>query len=134
MSSTAHIWPIRVYFEDTDFSGNVYHAAYLKFMERARTEFLRALGVHHFELNEEGLVFAVRHMEIFFDGPARIDDLLQVESEPVLVGGARLALRQTVRRGTEVLVRAEVTVAMVNRSGRATRLPRSVRDALEQGD
>src|SRR5690606_25476414 len=77
---TPHTFPVRVYYEDTDFSGNVYHAAYLKFFERGRTEFLREMGVHHSELARQGLAFAVRSMQIEFEAAAHIDDELLVET------------------------------------------------------
>lgn len=123
---------VRVYFEDTDFSGNVYHAAYLKFMERARTEYLRARGIHHAELMASGMAFAVRHMQIDFFAPAHIDDLLQVLTVPAEVRGARIVLSQDVRRGDTVLVRAEVTVALLNEKGRPVRLPEALRRAARE--
>ena len=85
-----HCISVRIYYEDTDFSGFVYHAAYLKFFERGRTEFLRELGVHHAELAEQGVAFAVRRMEIDFEAAARIDDLLTVETAVEGGSGARL--------------------------------------------
>lgn len=117
---------VRVYYEDTDFSGNVYHASYLKFMERARTEFLRAEGVHHFELAREGVAFAVRTMSIDFVAPAHIDDLLTVTTELVEITGARLTLDQTVSRDGRTLVVARVMVVAINAEGRATRLPKAL--------
>lgn len=122
-----HAFSVRVYFEDTDFSGNVYHAAYLKFFERARTEWLRELGVHHSELALQGLAFAVRHMDISFDAPARIDDQLAVET--VLAGGsgARVLLSQTIARSSLILCRAEVMVVAMTDRGRPTRLPETIR-------
>ena len=124
---------VRVYYEDTDFSGNVYHTAYLKFCERARTEWLRALGVHHSELAGEGLAFAVRHMEIDFLKAAHIDDELVVTTEPLSVGGARVVLEQVVHRGPEELVRARVTIAAITLAGRPVRLPQGLRDVLATG-
>ena len=97
---TPHRLAVRIYYEDTDFSGNVYHAAYLKFFERGRTEFLRDLRIHHSELMAEGLAFAVRRMTIDFVAPAHIDDLLTVTTQVVKVGGARLLLAQIISRGT----------------------------------
>ena len=88
--TTTHRFEVRVYYEDTDFSGNVYHAAYLHFFERARTEFLRAEGIHHSELAKDGIAFAVRRMEIDFAGAAHIDDLLSVETSIQSMTGARL--------------------------------------------
>lgn len=120
-----HSFPVRVYYEDTDFSGNVYHAAYLKFLERGRTEFLRASGVHHHELAGEGIAFAVRSMVIEFEAAAHIDDLLAIETSIVKLGGARLTLHQTVRLAGRVLVEAEVVVVAL-KNGRACRLPRAV--------
>jgi len=120
-----HVFTIRVYYEDTDFSGNVYHAAYLKFMERGRTEFLRAHGVHHSELVQDGVAFAVRSMRLEFLSAAHIDDLLTVVTEVASKTGVRLTLSQQVLRGEEVLLTAEVVVVAI-REGRATRLPQGV--------
>lgn len=124
--------PIRVYYEDTDFSGAVYHAQYLKFFERGRTEFLRALGVHHSELAREGLNFAVTHMEIDFKAAARIDDELTVETRRGPMSGARLTLGQTIRRGETVIARAEVTIAIVDGRGKPARIPAHVKAALSR--
>ena len=123
--SKAHRIEVRVYYEDTDFSGAVYHAAYLHFFERGRTEFLRAEGVHHSELAEEGIAFAVRSMEIDFPRAARIDDLLVVDTAVVEVSGARLTLDQSIERGDELIARAKVVVVAV-KDGKATRLPKAV--------
>ncbi len=123
-----HRFEIRVYYEDTDFSGNVYHAAYLKFMERARTEFLRAQGIHHSELARDGLAFAVRSMHIEFQQAARIDDLLTVTTEVTALTGARLGLRQMVLRGEVRLVTADVVIAAITTVGRPTRLPAALRE------
>jgi acyl-CoA thioester hydrolase len=116
---------IRVYYEDTDFSGAVYHAAYLHFFERGRTEFLRAEGIHHSELAKDGIAFAVRSMQIDFPHAAHIDDLLQVETAVAEISGARLVLDQSIRRGDETIATARVVVVAV-REGRATRLPKAV--------
>jgi acyl-CoA thioester hydrolase len=123
---SAHHFPVRIYYEDTDFSGNVYHAAYLKFFERGRTEFLRDLGIHHSELAEQGLAFAVRSMEIHYDGAAHIDDLLTVSTEVAAISGARLTLRQTILRGESVLTRASVVVAAIKTSGGPARMPKAI--------
>lgn len=121
-----HRFPVRIYYEDTDCSGNVYHAAYLKFFERGRTEFLRAEGIHHSELAAQGLAFAVRSMDIQFDVAARIDDLLTVVTEIDTISGARLTLRQTILRDDKVLTRALVVVAAIKTSGGPARLPRAM--------
>ena len=123
--STSHRHEVRVYYEDTDFSGAVYHAAYLHFFERGRTEFLRAEGIHHSELAGNGIAFAVRAMEIDFPRAARIDDLLVVDTAVVELSGARLILDQSIERGDELITRARVVVVAV-KNGRAARLPAAV--------
>jgi acyl-CoA thioester hydrolase len=129
-----HRLPIRVYYEDTDFSGAVYHANYLKFCERARSDWLRLLGVHHHELHGEGaegrLGFVVRRMVCDFLKPAQIDDLLEIETRLKELGGARLELVQTVFRADAELFRADVTVALVDASGKPKRLPKTIMAAF----
>lgn len=124
---TEHRFPVRIYYEDTDFSGNVYHAAYLKFFERGRTEFLRENGIHHSELAGQGIAFAVRSMHIDFVAPAHIDDLLVVVTEPLMATGARLTLRQTILRDGEILTKAELVVVGIKTSGGPARLPAQLR-------
>lgn len=124
--NATHRFEVRVYYEDTDFSGNVYHAAYLHFFERARTEFLRAEGIHHSELAKEGIAFAVRRMEIDFAGAAHIDDLLTVETSVIAITGARLTLQQTIARGSVELARATVVVVAITTGGRAARMPKAI--------
>jgi acyl-CoA thioester hydrolase len=131
-----HIMPVRVYYEDTDFSGIVYHANYLRFMERGRTNYLRLLGADHGALfaqaqNEApGLAFVVRAMQIEFLKPARMDDLLTVETTPQEVKGASIMLRQRVLRAGETLVEARVRVACVS-GGRARPIPKALRTAMQ---
>jgi acyl-CoA thioester hydrolase len=131
-----HRLPVRIYFEDTDFSGVVYHGSYVRFLERGRTDFLRVLGVGHDALDKgehgERLAFTVRRMSLEFLKPARIDDVVLVETTPAEVTGARGILAQRILRGGEVLVTAEVTVAMINAEGKARRWPESVREALSR--
>ena len=129
-SSNGHRLSVRVYYEDTDFSGNVYHAAYLHFFERGRTEFLRDIGVHHSELVKDGIAFAVRSMSIDFAAAAHIDDLLEVVTEVASVTAARLNLRQTISRDGVVIVSADVLVVGIRTAGGAARLPRELRAAL----
>lgn len=125
-----HRFPVRIYYEDTDFSGNVYHAAYLKFFERGRTEFLRDLGIHHFELAKDGIAFAVRSMAIDFDGAAHIDDLLSVMTRVEAMTGARLTLMQSIERDGVILTRAKVVVVAIKTTGGVARLPRALLDRL----
>ncbi|GJE79564.1 tol-pal system-associated acyl-CoA thioesterase [Methylorubrum thiocyanatum] len=127
----AHRLPVRIYYEDTDFSGFVYHASYLRFMERGRTELLRALAGDQSEMHAEGagLVFVVRKMSLDFLKPARMDDWIDVLTWSSELRGASMHLTQEVRRGDDILVRAEVVVACV-KNGRAIRLPDALRWAL----
>lgn len=116
----------RVYYEDTDFSGAVYHARYLHFMERARTDYLRCLGVEQstlFQTSDEGLAFMVHRMEIDFKAPARMDDIITVVTAIEKAGGAKMILQQEIRRGEQILIAAKVVIAVVNRAGRPRRLP-----------
>jgi acyl-CoA thioester hydrolase len=126
-----HRFPVRVYYEDTDFSGLVYHASHLRFMERGRTELLRELGVHQRALHEgrEGasVFFVVKSMDIDFRKPALMDDLLTVETQVNEIGGASISLLQRVTREGELLVTADVKVASVE-NGRPRRLPPDVKD------
>lgn len=125
-----HFLSLRVYYEDTDFSGAVYHAAYLRFLERGRTEFLRTLGLDQgAAMAADGFGFAVRALSIEFLKPARMDDVLSVETQAPQVGGASLVLRQRVLRAQVVLASAQVKVAAL-RHGRATRLPPELRARL----
>lgn len=128
----SHRIQIRVYYEDTDFSGLVYHASHLRFMERGRTELLRSLGLHQRALIEAGSVFfVVRAMDIDFKRPALMDDLLTVETLVTRLGAATLDIDQKIFRDGELLVAAKVTVAAVQ-NGRARRLPPQIRDKFEK--
>jgi acyl-CoA thioester hydrolase len=123
-----HRLDLRVYYEDTDFSGRVYHASYLRFLERGRTEWLRAQGFEQRELAAgAALVFAVRRIEIDYLRAALMDDLLIVETKIAAVGGASIDFAQAVLRGDETIVRAIVGVAALS-NGRPIRLPREMRD------
>jgi acyl-CoA thioester hydrolase len=124
MSGRLHRLAIRVYYEDTDFSGVVYHANYLRFLERGRTEMLRDLGIDQTALfsGAAPLAFAVARMTIDFRRPALMDDLVEVVTEVAEVAGASLTLQQRLLRGEDLLVEASVRVAAVSR-GRAVRLP-----------
>jgi len=128
-----HRFPVRVYWEDTDGSGIVYHASYLRFAERARTEMLRLAGTHQgVLLGREGIAFPVRHCEIDFLSPAVIDDYLEVLTRVGRVGGASIHLLQTIMRGPATLVRMAVRVACIDRARRPARLPAPIKAALER--
>jgi acyl-CoA thioester hydrolase len=131
-----HIFIVRVYYEDTDFTGIVYHANYLRFMERARTNYLRLIGADHralfeaAELEAPGFAFVVHSMTIDFRRPARMDDVLEVITEPQVVKGASITLRQRVMRGEQLLVDATVRFALIS-EGRARQIPKALRVAMK---
>ena len=133
-----HHMQVRVYYEDTDFSGVIYHANYLRFMERGRTNYLRMLGADHRTLFEEtqneapGLAFVVRSMTIDFFKPGHMDDVLDIVTVPGEVKGASITLLQQCRRGHDLLVEARVRVAFVS-GGKAQRIPKALRLAMETG-
>jgi len=132
LQAEPHRYSLRVYYEDTDAGGIVYHANYLRFAERARTEALRDLGVPHAELvGLFGLIFVVRRVKLDYLRPAGIDDSLTVATEPLRLGRASLVLRQTIVRTAEVLAVAEVTLACVNAGTmRPARMPARWQKAL----
>ena len=126
-----HQLAVRVYYEDTDFSGRVYHASYVRFMERGRTEWLRTLGYEHGALaGEQRVVFAVRRLEIDYFAPAAIDDLLRIETRVAAVRGAAIEFAQIVARGDKTLAAATILVAAL-RDGRPMRIPPALRAQLE---
>jgi acyl-CoA thioester hydrolase len=129
-----HVLPVRIYFEDTDFSGVVYHGSFIRFMERGRSDFVRLLGIGHTALaagdHGEPLAFAVRRIHVDFLKPARIDDLVEIETTVRDIAGARLVLRQVARCGEQLLVEADVTVVLVTPGGKARRIPPGVREIL----
>jgi acyl-CoA thioester hydrolase len=131
-----HVLTVRVYYEDTDFTGIVYHANYLRYMERGRTNYMRLIGADHralFEATEKeapGFAFVVRSMTLDFHKPARMDDVLDVVTEAEVVKGASATLRQRVLRGDELLVEASVRIAFVS-GGRARPIPKPLRAAMK---
>lgn len=122
-----HTWPIRVYYEDTDLAGIVYYANYLRFIERARSEMVRAAGIDQVEMKARGLVFAVRRVEADYLKPAKYDDQLEIRTTLDRVKGASFDMPQEVWRGEELLFRARVGVVVLDANGRATRLPADIR-------
>jgi acyl-CoA thioester hydrolase len=129
----AFIWPVRVYWEDTDAGGVVYYANYLRFLERARSEWLRALGFEQDALrDEQGVVFVVRRVEVDYLSPARFNDALEVSVSPVRIGGASLVVEQTVNRGVTPLIAARVTLACVDAvQFKPVKIPAFILQALE---
>ena len=127
-----HMFPVRVYYEDTDAGGLVYHANYLKYAERARTEALRHVGTEQRHmLADTGLAFVVRRMEIDFRAPAVLDDLLQVVTRLSDIGGASLRAEQTILRAGATLVHMLLKLACIDRQGRPARMPAGLRAALQ---
>ena len=122
-----HIWPIRVYYEDTDLAGIVYYANYLRFIERGRSEMVREAGIDQTEMKARGLVFAVRRVEADYLKPAKYDDLIEVRTTLDRVKGASFDMPQEVWRGEDLLFKARVSVVVLNTEGRATRLPADIR-------
>jgi acyl-CoA thioester hydrolase len=123
---------VRVYFEDTDFSGFAYHGSYVRFLERGRTELVRSLGGSQADLFErDRFAFVVRRMSLEFIKPARMDDQLEVVTRVLEVRGATMRLAQAVLRDGDTLATGEVMVA-ATREGRATRIPRPLRQAMEE--
>ena len=138
MRDGRHHQRVRVHYEDTDFTGVVYHAGYLRFMERCRSNYLRLLGADQRALFEQaeketpGFAFVVRSMQIEFLRPARMDDVLEIVTAPVEVKGASVVVHQTVMREGETLVEADVRVAFVS-GGRARPIPKPLREAMRAG-
>jgi len=133
VSAIAHSFPLSVYYEDTDAAGMVYHANYLKFAERGRSEMLRSLGFGHRRLgSEDGVGFAVRRCSIDYLSPARLEDALVVETMLAGVGAATLSVRQQIRRDGELLADLDILVACVGSDGRPRRLPSALRAALAE--
>ncbi len=123
-----HSFPVRVYYEDTDMGGIVYYANYLRFIERARSDWVRSLGIDQNAMREkDGIVFAVRRVEADYLLPAKFDDDLSVRTRLTAITGARLTMAQEVLRDDALLFRAEVTVVCVGEGGAPARLPANIR-------
>ena len=131
LSEGAHVFPIRVYYEDTDAGGLVYHSRYLNYAERARSELLRLLGIHQSHLMaEHAMAFAVRDCTVDFLRPARFDDLIEVRSRLLKLAAAWVSADQGIWRGDDLLVRIKIRIAAMRANGRPTRIPDSVRRLL----
>ena len=131
-----HVLPVRVYFEDTDFSGLVYHGSYVRWCERGRSDFLRLVGNDHRALMDgdagrEPSAFVVRRMNLEFLRPARIDEILEVTTRVKELGAATLTLDQRISRDGQELFQAEVTVVLVSTSGKVLRLSKELREAMQ---
>ena len=125
---------IRVYYEDTDFSGVVYYANYMKFFERGRSDFLRLIGIHHHELAkmEPPLAFAVAHIDITYRAPAKIDDILLVRSRSAGMKGAQFFLHQSIERDGVLLCEARFDAVCIGFDGRPRRLPKALIDVINR--
>ena len=132
LDGVTYVFPLRVYYEDTDFSGVVYHASYLRFLERGRSEFLRSIGLGHDNLLKasEPLAWAVRRITIDFDKPARIEEALHVRTSLLELSGARMHLHQDIMRGADLLIKADVEVCVITLDGKPRRIPEMVRDKM----
>jgi acyl-CoA thioester hydrolase len=126
-----HILPISVYYEDTDLSGVVYHANYLRYMERGRTEFFRTAGISRANLDdEEPSAWAIRRIAVDYHRPARLDDQIEVRSRLTAVSGVRMHVTQTVFSGEMLLVEARIEACMITLTGKLRRLPKKVLETL----
>lgn len=126
-----YLWPVRIYYEDTDAVGMVYHSNYLKFAERARTELIRAFGGEHEALRRQfGIAFVVSKCDMHFLSPARLDDVVEVRTAKNGLGAATLDLQQNIWRDDRELVRLRVLLACINGAGRAVRIPDEIRRRL----
>ncbi len=126
-----HTFPVRVFYEDTDAAGIVYYANYLKFAERARTEALRLSGINQSDLmNDHGIGFVVRHCEVDFLKPAGLDDLLTIETRLHDISKVSIRMQQTIRRGSETLVKMSVKLAIVGSDKKLAKLPDFVKKAM----
>ncbi|MDE2030363.1 MAG: tol-pal system-associated acyl-CoA thioesterase [Alphaproteobacteria bacterium] len=132
--SGVHHLAARVYYEDTDAGGIVYHANFLRFAERGRTEYLRALGFDHHQVrNDHNLMLVVRHIEIDYRAPGKLDDTLDIATEVLEYGNTSLTMRQAVRRGETVLADMKVVCVAVGGSGKAVRIPEELKRMLGDG-
>ena len=133
LTKEGHSLPARIYYADTDFSGCVYHARYLEFLERGRSDYLRLAGIHHTALlaGEAPLVWVVRRMEIDFILPARMDDIVTVETRTEDISGARIVMAQTMLRGSTRLISAKVEAAVVTPEGKPRRFPKDWANRLK---
>jgi len=136
LTESGHVLPIRVYFEDTDFSGFVYHTSYMRWCERGRSEYLRLLGIDHSTLQDgafagEPSVFAVRRLNAEFLKAARIDDILEVHTSPAELTKASIVLRQMIERDGQPVFRLEVQCVLLSTNGRLLRLPAPILSLLQ---
>ncbi len=122
-----HTYPVRVYYEDTDMGGVVYHANYLRYIERARSDWVRQLGNDQNAMRDQGIVWVVRRVEADYLAPAKFEDELVVETDVVSLSGVRLTMAQLVRRGETEIFRATVTAVCINKAGKPVRLPAEIR-------
>lgn len=134
MSSKIHELPLRVYYEDTDAGGVVYHASYIRYAERGRTEMMRASGFEHVQmLKDTGIGFAVVSIKADYRIPARLDDQLVIKTHISRMGGASMDMKQDIYRENELLTEMTVTLVCIDQNFKAVRLPQPVRDLYKEG-
>ena len=127
----SHKFPVRVYYEDTDMGGVVYHANYLRFIERARSDWVRQLGNDQNAMREAGIVWVVRKIDAEYLAAAKFEDELMIETDIHSLSAARLVMNQVVRRGDQVIFTAQVTAVCMNAAGKPVRLPAEIRALLK---
>jgi acyl-CoA thioester hydrolase len=133
LTASGHAYQARIYYADTDFSGFVYHARYLEFLERGRSDYLRLAGISHTDMMDkaedasrhEKLAWVVRHMDITFEKPARMDDIITVETATLEISGVRIRMTQMIKRGADRLISATVEAAIVTLEGKPRRFPKT---------
>ncbi len=126
----SHVFPIRVYYEDTDMAGIVYYANYLRYIERARSDWVRDLGIDQLEMKADGVVFAVRRVEADYIAPAVFDDVLEVRTEMTQLTPARMVMWQCIYKEEQLLFEAKVTIVCIGTGGKPSRLPAKLRSEL----
>ncbi len=130
---TIHRHPVRVYYEDTDAGGIVYHASFIRFAERARTEMLREMGYKNSDLHKrDGLRFVVRHIDASYETPCFLDDMLELHTHVLEIRNSSFVLRQTVLRDQNHVCVLNVTLVTINENGKAVRLPQNVRQDFKE--
>ncbi len=128
-----HVFPLHIFFEDTDFSGLVYHANYLRYFERGRSSFLNLIGIRHSDLwDNQKLAFTIRKFEIEYKAPARIDDQLIIRTVYDQITGARLLISQSCYRDCELIASAKCEAACISQNGKPVRVPQEIRKAIDQ--
>lgn len=128
----AHSFPVTVYYEDTDLAGIVYYANYLKFIERARSTLVRDAGIDQLDMQKQGIVFAVRHVDATYQAPAKLMDMLTIATELQQMTRTKIVFSQDVKREDQVLFSSTITIVCITDNGRPTRIPANIAEKLQK--